>query len=157
MSSIINSILLHEYLFNVAIDSNTNFKIPYEEMRESLNKYSCSKIEFIIDDIFNVDLSRINYDMVILSPPYFKKEVYHDMPHVYRTKKEWFNKFYNPLFLFIFSHLKENGKMIVNVPVEIYELALVPLFGAADDLIPMSNHKRKTCNYEEFIYVYYKQ
>jgi 16S rRNA G966 N2-methylase RsmD len=140
-----------------AIDSNTNLKQPYEDMKQSLCKYSSTEINFIIDDIFNVDLSAINYDMVILSPPYFKKEVYNDMPHVYRTKKEWLTKFYNPLFLFIFSHLKENGKMIVNVPKEVYEQSLIPLFGAADSFLPLVKHKRKTCNYEEFIYVYYKQ
>lgn len=140
----------------VAIDSNTNLKLPYEDMREILNKYSCSKIDFIIDDIFNVNLSRINYDMVILSPPYFKKEIYSNMPHVHTRKEDWFNKFYIPLFNSIYTHLREGGKMIVNVPAEIYESCLVPQLGAANDLIPLAKHKRKTCNYEEFIYVFYK-
>jgi 16S rRNA G966 N2-methylase RsmD len=139
-----------------AIDSNTNLIIPYEQMKQTLCKYSSTEIKFIIDDIFNVDLSSINYDMAILSPPYFKKEIYNDMPHVFRTKKEWINKFYNPLFLFIFSHLKENGKIIVNVPKEVYEQSLIPLFGEANSFFPLIKHKRKTCNHEEFIYVYVK-
>ena len=45
--------------------------------------------------------------------------------------------------------------MVVNVPIEIYDSCLVPLFGEANELILLPKYKRNN-KYKEYIYVWMK-
>ena len=51
------------------------------------------------------------------------------LPAPYDTKHQWSESFYKPLFKRVWEHLEVNGKMVINVPIEIYDKCLVPLFG----------------------------
>ena len=139
----------------IAIDSNSNLFVPYTEMKETLSKLSSSNIEFIISDFFSVNLNKIKYDMVIMSPPYYTKEIYNNQPHIYRSKKDWNNNFYRPLFKSCYNGLERNGVMAINVPHEIYKSCLVPLFGSAKEFIPLSKYNKNN-KYKELIYIYFK-
>ena len=139
----------------IAIDSNTNLFVPYTEIKETLSKLSSSNIEFIISDFFSVNLNEIKYDMVIMSPPYYTKEIYNNQPHIYKSKKDWNNNFYRPLFKSCYNGLDTNGIMAINVPPEIYVNCLVPLFGAAQESIPLSKYNKNN-KYKELIYIFCK-
>ena len=124
-------------------------------MKETLSKLSSSNIEFIISDFFSVNLNEIKYDMVIMSPPYYTIEIYNNQPHIYKTKKDWNNNFYRPLFKSCYNGLDTNGVMAINVPPEIYKNCLVPLFGNAQEFIPLSKYNKNN-KYKELIYIYFK-
>jgi hypothetical protein len=124
-------------------------------MIQELKKYSSSEITFINGNALTVDISKIHYNMVISSPPYYNKEIYAHMPPPYNTKKEWDERFYKPLFKRVWEHLEPNGKMVINVPIEIYDKCLVPLFGEADDKILLPKYRRNN-KYQEFIYIWVK-
>ena len=138
-----------------AIDNNKNLFLPYTDMIQELNKYSSSDIKFICGNALTVDISKIGYDMIICSPPYYNKEIYAHLPAPYDTKKEWEESFYKPLFKRVWEHLEVNGKMVINVPIEIYDKSLVPLFGQADEKLLLPKYNKKN-NYKEFLYVYHK-
>jgi hypothetical protein len=93
--------------------------------------------------------------MVISSPPYYNKEIYGYLPAPYDTKKEWNESFYKPLFRGMHELLEVNGKLVINVPQEIYDACLVPLFGEAHELILLPRYQRNN-KYKEYIYIWKK-
>ena len=104
-----------------AIDNNPNLLQPYTNMIQELDKYSSTKIEFINNNVLTYNFSNNLYDMVILSPPYYNKEIYGHLPAPYDTKHEWNESFYKPLFTKLWGLLQPEGKLVINVPVEVYE------------------------------------
>ena len=138
-----------------AIDNNPNLLQPYTDMIQELNKCSSTDITFINNNVLILDISNNLYDMVICSPPYYNKEIYGHLPAPYDTKHEWNESFYKPLFKGVYELLEPNGKMVINVPIEIYEACLVPLFGDANEHILLPRYQRNN-KYKEYIYVWMK-
>ena len=136
-----------------AIDNNKNLLKPYKNMIKTLKQLSSTKITFINKNVLDVNLTK-KYDMIISSPPYYNTEIYGNVKP-YKTKKEWEELFYKPMFQKFWKNLDLNGNMVINVPKEIYEKCLVPLFGESKDKILLPKYKRNN-KYEEFIYVYEK-
>jgi hypothetical protein len=139
----------------IGIDLNKNLREPYRKMVDDLNGLTKTQFKLLFKDALTVDYSRLWYDMVLTSPPYYNIELYSGT--VKKEKEEWNNYFYIPLFSTTWKHLQKGGHYCLNVPIEIYEVICVPLFGKADTLIPMKKTKR-TANekYKEFIYVWKK-
>ena len=138
-----------------AIDNNSNLFKPYTNMIEELKKYSKTEINFINNNALILDLSNNSFDMCICSPPYYNKEIYGYLPAPYDSKHEWNESFYKPLFRGMFELLETNGKLVINVPQEIYDACLVPLFGEAHELILLPRYQRNN-KYKEYIYVWVK-
>lgn len=142
------------------IDLNVNLKEPYKQMIEKLNeltnpyKKGTTLIETHFCDAVTFDYSNLNYDMVLTSPPYFNIEQYSGSGT--RTKKEWKEEFYRPLFEMVYKYLLEGGVMCVNINEIIYETIFIDLFGKADILVPMSLKVRPKCAVKEFIYCWRK-
>ena len=116
-----------------AIDNNPNLLKPYTEMIRTLDKYSSTKIEFINNNVLTYNFSNNFYDMIISSPPYYNIEIYGHLPTPYDTKHEWNESFYKPLFTKLWGLLEPEGKLIINVPVEVYVNCLLPLFGDSNE------------------------
>ena len=138
-----------------AIDNNPLLLKPNQNIIKELAKYSSTEITFINDNVLTTDISSNFYDMIISSPPYYNKEIYGYLPQPYDTKLEWEQSFYIPLFKKLYNILQINGKLIINVPIEIYEKCLVPLFGEANELILLPKYQRNN-KYKEYIYVWIK-
>jgi len=154
------------------VDLNPNLEQPYADMVEQIKKIGTkTKIKlFIPQDSLKVDYSKLDYDMVFTSPPYYNVEIYTGTNRVNRTKgstirKEWNENFYKPLFSKTWEHLKLGGHYIINVPKEVYNDVLLPLLGECDDKIPLKLSARKSKKYiegkkekeyGEFIYVWKK-
>jgi hypothetical protein len=142
------------------IDLNVNLKEPYKNMIEKLNEltFEQSNITAIFCDAVTFDYSKLNYDMILTSPPYFNIEQYSGSDT--RTKKEWKEEFYRPLFEMVYKYLLEGGVMCINLNEIIYETIFIDLFGRADILVPMSN-KVRPCQSEkqkqEYIYCWIKK
>lgn len=149
----------------IGIDLNNNLKKPYKEMVKKLKELgTTTNIKLMFKNALLVDYSKLNYDMVFTSPPYYNIEIYKGTQK--QSKEDWDNNFYRPIFEKTYRHLKQGGTYILNVPKEVYERVCVDLFGKADELIPLNINKRGksktttgkeyTIDYTEYIYVWKK-
>ena len=144
----------------IGIDSNKQLKEPYQRMVKLLNKLGTNtKINLMFKDALKVDYSKLDYDCVLTSPPYYNVEVYEDM--LPKKDEEWEQEFYIPLFSETYKHLKKGGHYILNIPKDLYEDVCIELFGKADIKIPLKKkgHPKNSNtekDYTEFIYVWRK-
>lgn len=139
----------------IGIDINTNLINPYLEMKTFFNNISETNVDIFFENAVTFDYSKINYDMVLTSPPYYFLEKYSNNETYNNSKNEMKNKFYIPVITNTYKHLQQGGKYCLNVNKEIYEDICVPILGIANDIIPFKKSKRQN-NYEEYIYVWYK-
>lgn len=137
------------------IDINKELSISYERMSCFLG----NKINMIIFDSLEFDYSKLKYDMIFTSPPYYNLELY-EHNAVHKTKDAWDELFYKPLFTKVWKHLQPGGKMILNINDILYSRVFSILFGAAQDRIELSKRQRsngKNDNkYIESMYVWQK-
>lgn len=142
------------------IDTNKSLKEPYKKMTKLLKQLGTNtKIKLMFKDALKVDYSKLNYDLVLTSPPYRNLEIYEGMKT--KTDEEWNTEFYIPLFTKTYRHLKKGGYYILNIPKEIYENVCINLLGKANIKIPLKKkaHPKKNTSdkdYTEFLYVWYK-
>jgi hypothetical protein len=148
----------------IGIDLNKKLEAPYKKMLNTIKKIGTkTKVKLMFKDALKVDYSKLDYDMVFTSPPYYNVETYSGTTKM--TKEEWNDTFYKPLFTKSWNHLKVGGHYILNVPISVYESVLIPLLGKADTLIPLKLSARKNKKYisdkgekeyKEYIYVWKK-
>ena len=136
------------------IDINTNLKLPYEKMISFLKKESKTEIKMYYDDAASFDYTKINYDFVLSSPPYYFLEKYENNI-CYSSKREMNEKFYIPLFKNSFQGLSLGGTYVINICKEVYDNVLKPLLGDANEIIPYKKSKKQN-NYVEMVYIWYK-
>jgi hypothetical protein len=139
----------------IGIDINKNLKIPYKKMVKFLNKKSTTKIKIMFKNALKVDYSKLNYDFVLTSPPYFFIEKYRDNIN-YDSKDEMVDKFYKPLITKTYKHLKTNGYYCLNVNNDIYQNICLDILGEPINIIPMKKNIRNHHNYSETISVWKK-
>jgi hypothetical protein len=156
----------------IGIDYNTNLEEPYKKMSEyfiknNKNQNTNTKIELYFQDALTIDYSKMDYDMVFTSPPYYNKEIYGSKEMIYKTNDEWDEKFYKPVFKATWDGLKIDGYYCLNIPQCIYDKICIPLFGEAVEMIELKKYARvlpkketKQLNvgqkYKEFIYIWKK-
>jgi hypothetical protein len=139
----------------IGIDMNTNLKDPYKKMTNFLKKHSTTDIELYFQDALSLDYSKLDYDLVLTSPPYYNIETYGNDRE--KTKEEWDNSFYKPIFEKTFQHLKTGGHYCINIPNEVYENVAFKILGSPFTKIPLPKSKRTSSEkYNEFIYVWKK-
>jgi hypothetical protein len=97
----------------IGIDTNKDLKKGYDKMIKELGVGG--RVKMIYTDSAKVDYSKLNYDTVFTSPPYFTLEKYEDMPS-YETRDEFNEKFYFPVLRKVFAGLKRGGKLALNIP-----------------------------------------
>lgn len=138
----------------IGIDTNLNLVRPINEMMSWLENKSKTKNQMYWQNNLSVDYTKIKYDFVFTSPPYYNIERYNHMTE-YTSKNEWDTKFYIPLWQMVWNGLEREGYFCINVNREIYERTLVPLFGEAEKIRPLiTKHKFK--EYKENIYIWQK-
>lgn len=138
----------------IGIDINTNLSNSYLEMKSFFNNISETNIEIFFENAINFDYSKISYDMVLTSPPYYFLEKYSNNEN-YVSKNEMKNKFYIPVISNTYKYLQKGGYYCLNINKEIYQDICVGLLGESNDSIPLKKSKRQN-NYEEYIYIWYK-
>jgi hypothetical protein len=144
----------------IGIDLNKSLKDPCLRMAKLLKQIgSKTRIKLMFKDALKVDYSKLNYDMVLTSPPYYNVEIYEGSE--FRTDDEWDQEFYIPIFTETYKHLKKGGHYALNVPQKIYENVCLDLFGSAKIKIPLKKkghpkNKYTKKDYSEYIYVWIK-
>jgi site-specific DNA-adenine methylase len=147
------------------IDINTNLKIPYDNMISFLKNNSktsilpdtsncLTEVNMYYEDASLFDYTKINYDFVLSSPPYYFLEKYENNNY-YSSKKEMNEKFYIPLFKNSYQGLSLGGTYVINICKEVYDNVLKPLLGDANKIIPYKKSKKQN-NYVEMVYIWFK-
>ena len=142
------------------IDTNKSLKEPYKKMIRLLKHLGTeTNINVIFKDALSVDYSKLNYDLVLTSPPYYNVEIYEGMKP--RTEEEWDLEFYAPLIAETYKYLKKGGHYVLNIPKKVYDNVCIELLGQANLKIPLKkkSHPKKNSNdkdYSEYLYVWNK-
>ncbi len=100
------------------IDANTNLETSYRKMIELCDPAAPTKMIFKPSE--KVDFSKIDYDLVFTSPPYFMLEEYEKMPE-YGSKDAFIEKFFRPVVQSAWKYLRAGGHMALNMPKEMYD------------------------------------
>ena len=136
------------------VEINTDLKEPHQQLVSYLKTKSSTDIQVHVGDATKVDYSLFDYDTVFTSPPYYFIQKYANNEQ-YSSKKDMDEKFYNPVFLHTYTHLKKGGHYIINVCKEVYNNVLIQLLGEAHLIFPLKKSKRQN-NYDEIAYVWIK-
>lgn len=139
----------------IGIDNNTNLVTPYDQMTTFLNKHSTTQIELHFKDALFIDYSKLDYDLVLTSPPYYNVELYSATKE--HSREEWNQDFYIPIFNTTFEHLKKGGHYCLNIPSDVYEQVALKTLGKPTMKIPLPKARRYGGTLKgEFIYVWVK-
>jgi site-specific DNA-adenine methylase len=114
----------------IGIDMNVNLKPHYDAMVQQLKTLSTTDIQLQFRDALTVDYSKLDYDFVFTSPPYYNVEIYNHSEKI--SKDEWNNQFYIPLFKMTYKHLKPGGVYCLNLPTYLYDIAKMVLGHCAE-------------------------
>lgn len=137
------------------IELNSDLIEPYHKMTEYVkSKNTETNINMIFKSALDVDYSKIDYDLVFTSPPYYFIQKYMNNV-VYKTKKEMDELFYVPLFSKTYQCLKQGGYYILNINKEVYENVCVQLFGECNEIFFLKKSQRQN-EYKENVYVWKK-
>jgi predicted RNA methylase len=136
------------------VEINTELKEPYDNMVSFLKTKSATFFDIHICDAVTVDYSKMTYDTVFSSPPYYFLEKYANNLK-YESKKEMDEKFYKPLFTKTYNGLQIGGHYIINICKEVYDNVLKKLLGEANEIFPLKKSKRQN-DYTEMVYVWKK-
>lgn len=139
----------------IGIDSNINLKPLYDNMVSVLTPLTSTKIELYFEDALKIDYSKLDYDFVFTSPPYYNIEIYNGTN--IKSISEWNNEFYIPIIKTTYKYLNSDGYYCLNVSPKIYENICLPILGKAKEIYPLGKPPRfKTDTYTEYIYVWKK-
>lgn len=138
----------------IGIDSNKKLKVPYQKLIKVMNQLSDTNIKVYFQDALTIDYSKIKYDMVLTSPPYYNIEIYSGTTR--KTKDDWDHDFYIPLFEKTYMGLQRGGYYCINVPQEVYERVALKLLGRPTHKIILRKTNRAITDYHEYIYVWKK-
>ena len=136
------------------VEINSDLKEPYDNMMTYLRTKSNTDLSIHFGDAVDFDYSKIEYDTVFSSPPYYFLEKYANNM-AYESKKDMDEKFYKPVFAKTFAHLNQGGHYIINICKEVYDNVLKKLLGEAHEVFPLKKSKRQN-NYTEMVYVWHK-
>lgn len=141
----------------IGIDMNINLENSYKKMCAFLkeNELTNTQIDLHFLNALDFDYTKIEYDMVLTSPPYYFLEKY-SCNTVYDSKTEMKDHFYKPIFKKTYDGLKKGGTYCLNVNNDIYTNICLELFGKATYEIPLKKSKRQN-DYSESIYIWIKQ
>ncbi len=143
----------------IGIDMNQDLKAPYTKLVDFLKDKTTTDIKLYFTDALKVDYTKLDYDMVFTSPPYYNVEIYKGTKK--QSKDDWDREFYEPIFRKTYAGLKKQGWYCLNVPVEVYERVCIRVLGRATKLVPFRKGKRGVKGgvetYSEMIYCWKKK
>jgi len=136
------------------VEINTDLTEPYDNMISYLKTKSATFFEVQFCDALVADYSKMTYDTVFSSPPYYFLEKYANNVK-YESKKDMDEKFYKPLFTKTYNGLQIGGHYIINICKEVYDNVLQKILGEAHEIFPLKKSKRQN-DYTEMVYVWVK-
>lgn len=116
----------------VGIDANKKLESAYKKMIATYDPGA--PVQLFFQPSETVDFSKFQYDLIFTSPPYFMLEKYEKMP-AYKDKADFLDRFFRPVVMSAWKHLRYNGKMALNMPAEMYEAIRGDLPRLADKIV----------------------
>jgi tRNA1(Val) A37 N6-methylase TrmN6 len=108
----------------IGIDTNTDLRPVYERMVRELDPTLRDKVSMRFEDAATVDYSKLKYDMVFTSPPYFKTvrpiEDYAHMPR-YADRADFNARFLFPVIRSTYANMARGGTYALNIPDDMYD------------------------------------
>lgn len=123
--------LLAAGLLNIkytGFDTNTDLKRGYDKMIDDIN---LKNVNMIYENSLSYDFSKLDYDFVLTSPPYYNLELYKHMKP-FENKEYFFDEFLIPLMNKCFDNMNNNGKMCFNFPNDYYDTIIKKGFRECD-------------------------
>ena len=100
------------------IDTNTNMRSAYNRI---IKKYEPeADVKMIWGPAEKVDFSKLSYDLVFTSPPYYVLEEYEKMP-TYKDKEDFNERFLRTTVRSCWKWLPSGGVLALNMPAEMYD------------------------------------
>ena len=143
--------LLGAWALNIkytGIDTNINLKPAYDSMMKMLTNHQC---QMIYDDCLKIDFSKLDYDLVLTSPPYANLEIYQNMMP-YESKEKFYIDFLIPLLEKCMTHIKKDGYVCFNISPMMYKQLIKHKFKKCDIEIDMLQQKRLSIDKGDKIY-----
>jgi DNA modification methylase len=112
---------VNSFIFYI-IDTNRNLEQPYNEIMKFISGKSNIEVKLLFEDAIKVDFSKLYYDTVFTSPPYYNIEQYSHQEN--KTIKEW-NDWYGKVFTECYKYMQPGGTMAININETIYNNAFV--------------------------------
>jgi len=136
----------------IGIDSNTKLEVPYNHLLSCLREHHNASVCLFFQDALQMDYSKLNYDSVICSPPFYNLEQYEGQP--LRSKGDW-NQWYYILFHQVWKYLKDGGYMALHLNHEMGSF-FTTFLHQPQIILPLHKYSRQNCTYTENIYVWIK-
>jgi hypothetical protein len=148
-------------------DANTRLESAYTSMIQTLEPGARVRMTFMPSEKVSDDFSKLAYDLVFTSPPYFTIEEYEQMPE-YKSKSEFLIKFFIPVATKAWRHLRPGGNMALNMPEEMYDALKTHIPRRAKRYVmPLKNRHPKNAavkqglgtedkSAKEYIYIWHK-
>ena len=102
----------------IGVDTNTNLKEGYDQIMQDIPHKS--KIQLIWDSCLEVDYSKLDYDLILTSPPYVNMELYENMKP-FESDAWFYNNFLIPTMDKAYKYMKDGGKMCINISPKMYK------------------------------------
>lgn len=99
------------------IDTNVKLKDGYDNMIKDLE---LTDVNMIWKSCLEVDYSKIDYDLILTSPPYINMEIYEGMKE-FDNDDVFYNEFLIKMMNDTYKHLKVGGKMCINISPKMYK------------------------------------
>jgi hypothetical protein len=147
-------------------DTNIDLKPAYEAMMAdpSLTKFPkaygyndkweqvMSTQEMRWENFLTADISGIDYDLVLTSPPYINKEMYPHMP-AFESKAAFYTDFLVPLINKCRDNMKRSGWVCINISPPMYtDLTIAHKYPVCDRQEPLLQQKRLGKDKADMIY-----
>ena len=133
------------------IDSNLSLQKGYDGIMELLND---NKMKMIWGDSLEIPFEDIDYDLVLTSPPYFKKNKLIEIYEYQKMYNNFYDDFLIPLLKKCLKYIKRNGKVCFNINKEMYDVICIK-FKPANECIDLLQQKKMGRNRNEKIYVWF--
>jgi hypothetical protein len=137
----------------IGIDLNKDLKTPIKNMYKFISPHTETKVNLIFKNALDVDYSKLYYDLVLTSPPYYNIEQYKYNKRL--SKEEWDNNFYIPIITKTYKYLQPKGVYCLNIPDDVYDV-IKTVLGKAHKKIEMHKNKRRADAKKEWIYIWFK-
>ena len=135
------------------IDTNRNLAPAYANMLTDMG--NPENLRMIWDSCLNVDLSTIDYDFVLTSPPYVNLELYEGMT-AFESKEAFYKTFLMPMIDRCRTHVKRDGKVAINISPPMYRDLLAFGYPPCVEEYDLLQQKRKGVDKQDKIYIWTK-
>ena len=135
------------------IDTNINLKNGYENMIKDLQIQNCN---MIWESCLDVDYSKLDYDLVLTSPPYINMELYEHCSLF--NKNTFYKDFLIPMMEKVFKYLKDGGHMCINISPKMFNDLMKHGYSKPSQEIDLRQQlgKQYKTKSQDYIYVWNK-